>query len=75
MKIKRAESEAIPAIKNNPPKLLRLRLFDEIKVLESGQLLCFPNHASAICFILSSSVTFRIALDTSGTRGEPLGKT
>jgi hypothetical protein len=74
-KIMRAKNAASPAIKNNPQKLLRLRILDETEVLESGQLPFLPNHASSICFILSPSVTFKIALDISGTRGEPLGKT
>jgi hypothetical protein len=75
MKIMRANNAASPAIKNNPQKLLRLRLLDEIEELDSGQVLFLPNHAPSICFISSPSVTFKIALDISGTRGEPLGKT
>ena len=74
-KIIRAESAAIPEIKNNPPKLLRLWLVDEMEVPESGQLLCLPNHAFSIFFILPHPVKFSIALDISGTRREPLGKT
>jgi hypothetical protein len=38
MKIMRAKSAAIPAIKNNPQKLLILRLLNETEVPESGQL-------------------------------------
>jgi hypothetical protein len=74
MNIMRAKRDATPAIKNKPQKLLRLRLLDVTEVLESGQLLCFPNKAFSISFILSPSVMFRTALDTSDTRGEPLGK-
>jgi hypothetical protein len=45
MKIMRAKNAASPAIKNNPQKLLRLRILDETEVLESGQLPFLPNHA------------------------------
>jgi hypothetical protein len=75
MKIMRANNAASPAIKNNPQKLLRLRLLDVIEELDSGHVPFLPNHESSIRFILSPSVTFKIALDISGIRGEPLGKT
>jgi hypothetical protein len=35
VKIMRDEIEAMPVIRNNPQKLLRLRLLDETKVLDS----------------------------------------
>jgi hypothetical protein len=71
----RADVEATPVMRNRPQKLARLRLLEETWVLESGQLLSFPSHAFSISFIFSPSVTFKIALETSATRGEPLGKT
>ena len=71
----RADKEATPAMRNRPQKLARLRLAEETLFLESIQLFCFPSHAFSIFFIFSPSVTFKTALDTSDTRGEPTGKT
>jgi hypothetical protein len=71
----RADKEALPAMRNRPQKLARLRPPEETWVLESGQLVCSPSHAFSICFIFSPSVTFKIALETSDTKGEPIGKT
>ena len=71
----RADKEAIPAMRNRPEKLAKLRLPEESWVLEFGQLVCSPSHAFSISFIFSPSVTFKIALETSDTRGEPIGKT
>jgi hypothetical protein len=70
-----ANKEATPAIRNRPQKLVRLRLLAETWVLESGQLVPIPSHAFSIVLIFSPSVTFKIALETSATRGEPFGKT
>jgi hypothetical protein len=71
----RADKEATPAMRNRPQKLERLRLSEETLGLESEQLESFPSHAFSIFFIFSPSVTFKIALETSAIRGEPLGKT
>ena len=71
----RADKEAMPAMRNRPQKLSRLRLPEETWVLELEQLLWSPNHAFSISFIFSPSVTFNIAQETSDTKGEPFGKT
>ena len=68
----RANMEAIQAMTNNPQKLSRPRLLEETKVSDSGQLFVF-NHAFSIVLILSPWVTFRIALEISAAREEPLG--
>ena len=71
----RADNEAMPAMRNRPQKLSRLRLPKETWVLELGQLLWSPNHAFSISFIFSPSVTFNTARETSDTKGEPFVKT
>ena len=71
----RANKETIPAIRNRPQKLSRLRLLEEIWVLELGDSLWSPSHAFSISFSFPPSVTFKIALETSDTKGEPFGKT
>ena len=75
MNMMRAKIAAMPAMRNSPQKLFKPRLLEETKVLESGQLACFLKYASSISFIFSLSVTFKIALETSGTSGECNGKT
>ena len=70
----RAKNEATPAIRKSPQKLSRPRLFDENMLLGSGQVVSFLNHTPSISFIFFPSVTCSIALEMSGTRGEPLGK-
>lgn len=74
MYVIRANNEVIPAIKNRPQKLLRPSLFEGTELLRSGQIPRSPNHFPHIFSILSPSVTFKIALETSGARGDPLGK-
>lgn len=65
--------EEIATMRNRPQKLLSPKLFDDTLVLWSGQLFCFPNHSFSALIILPPSVKFRIALDISGTSGEPIG--
>lgn len=69
-----ADKEAVPAIRKRPQKLLRPRLSEVTIALESGQTVSEINQVFSIFFILSPSDTFRIALETSPTRGDPLGK-
>ena len=71
----RADKEAMPAMRNRPQKLSRLRLPEETWVLELEQLLWSPNHAFSISFIFSPSVTFNTAHETLDTKGEPFVKT
>ena len=71
----RADKEAMPAMRNRPQKLSRLRLPEETWVLELGQLLWFLNLAFSISFIFSPSVTFNTAHETLDTKGEPFVKT
>ena len=75
MEMMRANKEATPAMRNRPQKLARLRLAEETWLLEFVQLFCCPSHAFSISFLFFPSVTFKIALDTSDTKGEPIGKT
>ena len=65
-------------MRNSPQKLSSPRLaFEEsgCTVFGSGQSVFVPNHLVSIFLMVSSSVTSNIALETSGTRGESLGKT
>ena len=71
----RADKEAMPATRNKPQKLSRLRLPEETWVLELGQSLWSPSHFFSISFICFPSVTFKTAHETSDTKGEPFGKT
>lgn len=74
-KMVRAIKLASPAIMNRPQKLARLKLFEDIEVVELRQIISSKKYLFSISIILGPSVTFRIALETSGTRGEPRGKT
>lgn len=70
-----AKNEAMPAIRNRPQKLLRLRWLEDREVFRSGQLFGFLNHLFSICCISSPCVTFKIALETSSVKGDFLGNT
>lgn len=70
----RAKIAAMPAMRNNPQKLSRPRLSEETGVPRSGQLACLLKYAASICFNRLLSVTLRIALETSGIRGDCNGK-
>lgn len=70
----RAKHEETPEMRNRPQKLSTPRLLESENMgLLTEQVA--PNHLFSMFFISSPSVTFKIDLETSGTRGEPLGKT
>ena len=73
MHVMRAMNEATPVMRNRSQKLLRLMLFEETKLMSSGQLGVFPNLVFSSCSILVPFVTFKTSLETSATRGEPFG--
>ena len=64
---------AVPAIRNRPKKLLRLRRLDERAVIGSGQSFFFGNHLSSICCVTLFCVRFKIALENSPVKGEFFG--
>lgn len=67
--------EAMPVMRKRPKKLAMLRLSEVRSLSLLGRLLRSPNHLFSISTILPPSVVFRMALERSETRGEPLGKT
>ena len=71
----RAKEAATPTMRKSPQKLLKLNLLKDLVDLESWQMVGFPIQLFSICAIFSPPVTFKIALDTSGTKGEPLANT
>ena len=72
----RDSDEETPAMRKRPQKLSRPRLSESEMVGFVSEHVASPaNHLFSISFMASPSVKFRIALETSGTRGEPLGKT
>ena len=75
MHVMRATNETTPTMRNRPYKLLRSMLFEETKLMSSGQLGVFPNLVFSSCSILVPSVMFKTSLETSATRGEPFGNT
>lgn len=72
--MKSAEVEESAAMRKRPLKLSRVRLL-EVKVVSFSveHWSRSPNHAFLIKVRSGDSVTFRIALDMSGTRGDPFG--
>lgn len=78
----RVKTHIRKAMRNRSQKLSRPSCLDEVDgfgsglVTGSGQVSSFfLNHASSSSFPLGDSATFRIALETSATRGDPIGKT
>lgn len=72
----RDSDEETPAMRKRPQKLSRPILLESEMVGFVSKHVAFPaNHLFSISLMTSPSVTFRIALETSGTKGEPLGKT
>lgn len=72
----KAKHEDNPEMRKRPQKLSTPRLLESENIgLVTEQVAFFPNHLFSMFFISSPSVTFSIDLETSGTRGEPLGKT
>lgn len=67
---KSARTEVVPVMRKRPQKQLNVRLSDVAAPFCSGQVVLFLYS-----FFSTSAVTFSIALDISGTKGEPLWKT
>nr|GMC73071.1 glutamate receptor, ionotropic, plant [Ipomoea batatas]GME01734.1 glutamate receptor, ionotropic, plant [Ipomoea batatas] len=73
-KLIRANNIAPPAIRKSSSNLSSGRLSGSFKLPScSERYVSTPNHFSSILIIASLSVTRNIALETSGTRGDPLG--
>lgn len=73
----KAKAEVVATMTNNPEKLSNPKLLEleGSGAFESGELYDWGNHAFSIFIIFSPSVTFRIARETSVTKGEPIGNT
>lgn len=78
----RVKTHIRKAMRNKTQKLSTPSCLDEIDGFGSAVVTGFRhvssfflNHASSSSFPLGDSATFRMALDTSATRGDPIGKT
>lgn len=72
--IRNMRPEITPVMIKSPAKLLKLRLDECGLEFWLAHKLRSPNHFFSIRIISSPSVTFKIALEMSATKGEPLGK-
>lgn len=67
------ETRAVKAKSNQKLSMLK-RVEDSSVASEAEHSLILLNHAFSISLILSPSVTFKIALEISGTNADPIGK-
>lgn len=73
-KISAASVETTPVMRKRPENWYKLRLAEVTALFWLGQIVSL-NHLFWMATILSPSVTFSTALETSGTSGEPFWKT